>query len=146
MIVVVDTNIIFSAILSPKGTISDLLLNSKGIFEFYTPTFILEELEQHNEKLIKLSKFDSTHLDYLKLQIFKKIDLIDIENIAQNTWEKAYKLVMEIDQDDTPFVALSLELKSLLWTGDKKLSKGLVKKGVKWVMTTDDLNQLRNQF
>ncbi|MGY6741713.1 MAG: PIN domain-containing protein [Cecembia sp.] len=146
MIVVVDTNIIFSAILSPKGTISDLLLNSKGIFEFYTPTFIIEELDQNYDKLIKLSKFDSTNLDYLKLQIFKKIELIDVRNIAQPNWEQAFKLVMEIDEDDTPFVALSLELKSLLWTGDKKLSKGLIKKGVKWVMSSEGLKNLRKQF
>lgn len=146
MIVVVDTNIIFSAILSPKGTISDLLLNSKGVFEFYTPTFIIEELEQHHEKLIKLSRFNSEELNFLKLQIFRKVDLIDIENIPKQTWESAFNLVKDVDEDDTPFVALALELRSFLWTGDKKLSKGLVKKGIKWILTTNDIKDLRNQF
>ncbi len=40
MILVVDTNIVFSGILSPDGTISDLLLNSTDTFTFYAPSAI----------------------------------------------------------------------------------------------------------
>ena len=46
MIIVVDSNIIFSGILNAKGTISDLLLNSQHI-DFCSPSFLLEELENH---------------------------------------------------------------------------------------------------
>lgn len=56
MIVVVDTNIIFSALLNPNGKIGDLLLNSSESFEFFAPTFILNELNNHHDKLIRLSK------------------------------------------------------------------------------------------
>jgi len=38
-------------------------------------------------------------------------------------------LCKDIDESDTPFVALTIELKALLWTGDKKLKEGLKKKG-----------------
>lgn len=51
MIVVVDTNIIFSGILNPDGIIGNLLLNSQNIFHFYAPSFILEELEKHHLSL-----------------------------------------------------------------------------------------------
>ena len=34
-----------------------------------------------------------------------------------------------IDPADSPVVALTLELKGYLWTGDKKLQQGLEKKG-----------------
>jgi len=44
MNVVVDTNILFSAILSPKGKIHDLLLNSEREFNFYAPSFLIEEM------------------------------------------------------------------------------------------------------
>jgi len=37
-------------------------------------------------------------------------------------------LTKNVDEFDTPFVALSLELASPLWTGDKKLIKGLKQK------------------
>lgn len=46
MKIIVDTNIIFSRLLSPNGTISDLLLNSSRILEFYSPTNLLDELEK----------------------------------------------------------------------------------------------------
>jgi len=46
MKLVVDTNIIFSALLSPNGTLSDLILNSDNL-NFYSPTYVLEELEKH---------------------------------------------------------------------------------------------------
>ncbi|MGB1283352.1 MAG: hypothetical protein ACPG44_02700 [Polaribacter sp.] len=42
-----DTNIIFSGLLSQNGTISDLLLDSSEVFDFYSPTFVLEELKNH---------------------------------------------------------------------------------------------------
>ncbi|WP_413176102.1 PIN domain-containing protein [Anabaena azotica] len=34
-----------------------------------------------------------------------------------------------MDESDTPHVALTLELEGLLWTGDKKLKEGLIRKG-----------------
>ena len=45
MKIVVDTNIIFSGLLSSNGKISDLLLNSADIFDFYSPSYLLDELE-----------------------------------------------------------------------------------------------------
>jgi predicted nucleic acid-binding protein len=36
---------------------------------------------------------------------------------------------MDIDEKDSVFVALTLELDGLLWTSDKKLKNGLIKKG-----------------
>lgn len=55
MILVVDTNIVFSAILSPSSVIADILLNSSNSFKFYTPPILADELDRHNEKLKKIS-------------------------------------------------------------------------------------------
>jgi predicted nucleic acid-binding protein len=49
VILVVDTNIVFSGILSPEGTISDLLLNSTDSFSFYAPSAIIDELDKHRK-------------------------------------------------------------------------------------------------
>ena len=144
MKIVVDTNIIFSGLLSSDGTISDLLLNSSNKIDFYSPTFVLDELENHREKLLKLTGFSEKELDYLQLTIFKKVDLIDLESIRESTFEKAYELTKNIDQFDIPFVALALELESPLWTGDKKLKNGLSKKGIDWILTTDIITEIRN--
>lgn len=144
VIIVVDTNIVFSGILSPQGTICDLLLNSSSIFDFYAPMAILDELSIHHQKLLKLSGLLEKELDFLKWTIMKKIDLIDLESIRSVTWDEACALTQNVDEFDTPFIALSLELDSPLWTGDKKLYKGLKQKGVDWILNTDAIKQIRS--
>lgn len=119
MNIVVNTNIVFSGILSPNGTICDLLLNSENIFSFYAPTTILDELNIHRQKLLKLSGYLEGDLNFLTRTILKKIDLIDLESLNQSTWEKAVELTKNVDEFDSPFIALSLEMGSPLWTGDK---------------------------
>ena len=144
MKIVVDTNIIFSGLLSPSGIISDLLLNSSGEFEFYSPTFVLDELNNHRDKLLNLTGFSEKDLDFLQLTIFKKINLIDLDSIKESTFKKAHELTCDVDEFDIPFIALALELESPLWTGDKKLKKGLSKKGIDWLLTTKIVNEIRN--
>jgi len=145
VILVVDTNIVFSGILSPNGTICDLLLNSKDKFDFYAPTAILDELNAHHQKLLKLSRLSADDLNFLIRTIIKKIDLIDLESIQQQTWEKAVELTKNVDQFDAPFIALSLELGSPLWTGDKKLINGLNENGIDWILDTETVKQIRNE-
>ena len=53
-----------------------------------------------------------------------KEELVSLEN-----YEKAYNLFKDIDENDIPFVALSLEIDSYLLTGDEKLKKALRKRG-----------------
>jgi predicted nucleic acid-binding protein len=54
------------------------------------------------------------HLCLRRVNFFKE------DKIRKQHWEEAYQLCREIDKDDTLFVALTLELDGLLWTGDKK--------------------------
>ncbi len=145
MKIVVDTNILFSGLLSPKGTISDLLLNSSDTFDFYSPTFVLDELHNHKNKLLKLSGYSGKELDFLLRILFKKIDLIDLETIQQQTWKNAITLAENIDEFDAPFIALAMELDAAIWTGDKKLIKGLNKKGIDWILTTETIARIRNE-
>jgi predicted nucleic acid-binding protein len=142
--IVVDTNILFSGILNPNGSISDILLNSQEHFEFYAPTFVLEELENHHKKLMKISGLTESDIVFLKRQLFKHIELIDLENIHQSNWQESMELVKDIDEFDAPFIALSIELEAPLWTGDKKLVKGLSEKGVYRALTLSDMVLIRD--
>lgn len=144
MKIVVDTNIVFSGLLSPRGTISDLLLNSASTFDFYAPYYLLDELSNHRNKLLKLSGYSESEIDFLMRCLFKKIDFIELETISSYTWEKAMNLVNDVDEFDAPFIALALEMNAPLWTGDKKLFKGLYAKGVDWVLSTEYLIRERN--
>src|SRR5690606_231483 len=121
-------NIVFSGLLSPKGTISDLLLNSSDTFDFYSPTFVLDELHNHKNKLLKLATYSEKELDFLLRILFKKIDLIDLETIQQSTWENAITLAENIDEFDTPFIALAIELNAPLWDGRQEINQRLEQK------------------
>ena len=145
MIVVVDSNIVFSAIISPNGTISDLLLNSSGVFDFYSPTTILDEINNHTDKILKISGLSLSDFGFLKRVLFKKLELIDLEFISNKSWKTALELTKDVDEFDAPFVALSLELSAPLWTGDKKLRIGLENQSIDWVLDTAVIREFRNE-
>ena len=52
----------------------------------------------------------------------------------------------DVDETDTPFVALALELNIPLWSGDKKLVKGLKIKEFNKVLTTSDIKNICGSF
>ena len=139
MKVVVDTNIIFSAILNTEGTIADLLL-SDNPFDFYTPSYIWKELSKHEDKLLKILRLDSSEqLQELKFMTTQNIRFISEFQVKVEDWEKAHKLTIDIDFDDIAFIALTLHLNGILWTGDKKLRTGLARKGFDALINTQEL-------
>lgn len=139
MNIVVDTNIIFSSILNPNGLIADLLINSESKYRFYSPTFMLKELENHHQKMQSISGLSNEDIAFLKRIVLSNVNLIDVDYIKDDSWKLAKTLTQDIDRFDIPFVALCIELEVPLWTGDKKLTKGLLSKGVDWVLSTHDL-------
>lgn len=74
--------------------------------------------------------------------VLSTINFVSEEQISEQSWIKAFELTKDIDEDDTPFVALGIELNAKLWTGDKMLAKGLAKKGIDTIITTVDLKKL----
>lgn len=143
MIIVVDTNIVFSAILNTNSTIGDLILNSRNIFQFYSCNFLLGEIDNHWEKLQRFSKLNTTDLSESRYLILKNIFFISEHQIPVQYRISAYELVKDIDIKDLAFVALNEFQKSLLWTGDKVLIKGLKNNGYKNVITTRELIKLK---
>lgn len=73
MIIVVDTNIVFSAILNTNSTIGDLILNSRNIFQLQSCNFLLGEIDNHWEKLKRISKLNTSDLSESRYLILKNI-------------------------------------------------------------------------
>ena len=144
MRIVVDTNVVFSALVNSNSTIAEIIIGEGKLYRFYTSEYTLVELMKHHEKLKKASKLNDEDIDTAKYKIFRYIDLITLEIVPEKYWIKAEELVADIDLDDIAFVALSLYLKAYLWTGDKNLYDGLKSKGFIKVISTSDLIQLRN--
>lgn len=81
---------------------------------------------------------------FLKKLVLSKVTLADLDTISEESWMKAIQLVKQIDEFDAPFVALSLNMNSYLWSGDKKLKNGLKDLGYDKVIETDSLLEIRN--
>ena len=145
MKIVVDTNIIFSALLNSNGAIGTLLFYSDPQFEFYSCAHMQTEIRRHWPKLLKISKLTDADLNRAYEQVTLKIKFIQEELIPEAVWADAEALVMEIDPDDADFVALANYLRGSLWTGDKVLYQGLRALGFQHIFTTSDLLDLRRQ-
>jgi len=126
-VVVIDTNIIFSILLDKHSAIRDKFFERD--VKYYAPNFVFVEIFNNKEKLLKHSKLSDIELLELMYRIFQKISFVSEATISKDNKKKAFRLCKDIDEDDTPFVALALEFEAEIWSGDKKLNIGLKKKG-----------------
>lgn len=125
--VVIDTNLLFSALIPKASKIREILFESN--LKFYSPNILISEIYKHKDKLIKHSKLTESEFYLYFNGIIELIKFIPTDFIGLESRQKAYDLCHDVDIKDTPFLALSIELAIPLWTGDKKLKEGLRKKG-----------------
>ena len=139
MKIVVDTNIVVSAILNSTSRIGQILITSKSNFQFYSCVFLKTELIKHQNKLLKITKLSIEELEELQDLITKNITFIHEGLLPEKTIIAAEKLLIDVDLNDSVFVALTKNLKAKLWTGDKELIKGLKSKKIKEIITTGEI-------
>ena len=142
MKIIVDTNIVFSAILNSNSRIGKVLLNSKEHFQFFTCNYLRTEIQRHRNKLLKLTKLTEDQLSELEDLITQHITFIDERLIPQDLLIKTEIQLKAIDPDDTVFVALTKHLEGKLWTGDLQLYNGLKAKRFKNIILTSELSLL----
>lgn len=124
---VIDTNLVFSALIPKASQIRDILFESN--INFYSPNILISEIFKHKDKLLKSSKLTESEFDIYFNGIIERIKFIPTDFIGLDSRQKAYNLCFDVDIKDTPFVALSIDLAIPFWTGDKKLKEGLKQKG-----------------
>ena len=142
MKIIVDTNIVFSAILNSNSRIGKILLNSKEHFQFFTCNYLRTEIQRHRNKLLKLTKLTDDQLSELEDLITQHITFIDERLIPQDLLIKTEIQLKAIDPNDTVFVALTKHLEGKLWTGDLQLYNGLKAKRFKDIILTSELSLL----
>lgn len=142
MKIVIDTNCVFSAILNPANKIGQIIINGSKYFDFITINQLQLEIQSHTNKILNISSLQLNEFKLVYKSITSKIQFIDDELISEKSLNKAFELTKNIDLDDSPFVSLAIQLKSKLWTGDKKLLYGLKKKGFSQVISTEELFQV----
>jgi predicted nucleic acid-binding protein len=126
--VVVDTNILFSALVSRRSRIRETLLVEAGL-SFCCPRFIFSELFKHKERVVAATDLSEAELLDALNSLFAHMQFVDESTILVGDWVEARRLCSGIDEKDTPFVALAIHLNARLWTEDNELKTGLRARG-----------------
>lgn len=133
MILVVDTNIVIAAALRPSVT-QELIFNNS--FQLYTPEFILEEIEKHEDELLEKSGYARESFRLILSLLFSRITIVPADAYSQY---KKGVLIFSPDTNDWPFLALAKHLGAALWSNDSSLKRG---QDVIRVLATGDLLKL----
>lgn len=139
MRIVVDSNIVFSAILNSQGKIGQLIINGSKHFQFYTTGLLEKEIKTHKNKILTISGFSNEQFENIYQTITGRIKFVDEVLVSDKCISEAFDLVKDIDKNDTLFVALANHINAQLWTGDKKLAKGLKRKEYSKIISTNEL-------
>lgn len=137
MKIVLDSNIIFSALISGK----DLYIDIFKALQIYVPDFIFLEIAKYKARITRKTKIEKDFIYFVR-ELFSEITVIPGLAISKKSAESAYLLCRDIDPQDMPYLALSIELDFPLWTNDKKLIHGLAQKGYDKIITTDEIFKL----
>lgn len=125
--VIVDTNIVSSVLLKRQTSFMEVLLTASQ--KFYLCERGIVEIFNHKEKIVACSELTETEIAKLYHLLLTKVHVFKEELISIGNWRTAHELCKDVDETDTPFVALTFELDGLLWTGDKILKAALRQKG-----------------
>ena len=139
MKIIIDTNIIFSCLLNSNNEFSKIIFFPNENIDFYSCSFMLDEISKHWDKLKKYSKLDDKLLHAIYLKILSRINFINESFIPSEIWMESERNISNIDINDIDFVALTYYLKGSLWTSDKKLLKHLRKINFVDVISTSEL-------
>lgn len=126
--VIVDANIAFKALAANRGDLRDRLGPSASL-TFYSPRFLFVELFKHKERLSVAAKLNEDELLEALHTLVSRLEFVSEANVPLGTWMEAHRLCNDVDEKDTPYIALTLHLDGRFWTDDTTLKLGLRAKG-----------------
>lgn len=126
--VVVDANLAFKALAARRGDLRDRLKPATKL-QFFSPLFLFVELFKHKERLVRAARVAEDDLLEALHTLVNRLEFVAEANIMIGTWMEAHRLCHDVDEKDTPYVALTLHLDGRLWTDDAELKRGLRAKG-----------------
>ena len=142
MRIVVDTNIVFSAVLNTDSKIARIILQPRTKLNFYSTDQLFAEINEHKKKIQELTGYSDAELDRIITLITDRIRFINVRLIARSIYEESEILTHDVDIDDCEFVALTDHIKGKLWSGDKELRHGLAQKKWDKFVTTEELFEI----
>jgi len=126
--VVVDANIAFKALARQAGHLRSRLRPADRP-KLFGPRFLFVELFKHKERLALASRLTEDDLLAALHTLTNALEFVNEADIPIGTWMEAHRLCRDVDEKDTPYVALTLHLDGRLWTDDEELIEALRAKG-----------------
>lgn len=115
MKVVVDTNVIFSALIA-AGKTRDLILLED--LDLLIPEFFYNELRNNEKEIISKTSLTESEFSTLLNIFFEDVDVIPKAEFEDEI-SLAKDIMEDIDPDDVPFVALAMKKDVRIWSDDK---------------------------
>ncbi len=114
MKIVVDTNVIFSALIA-GGKTRDLILLED--LDLMIPEFFYNELKNNKKEIITKTGLTKSEFSTLLNILFEDIDVIPKDEFEDEI-PHAKDMMEDVDPDDVPFVALALKKDTGIWSDD----------------------------
>lgn len=109
--VIVDANIAFRCLHAGRGDLRARVGPGQSP-QFFSPRFLFVELFKHKERLAQAAKLTETELLEALYALVSRLEFINEANVPLGTWVEAYRLCKGIDEKDTAYVALTLQVTS----------------------------------
>lgn len=120
MLLVVDANVVFSALYSKSSTFDVFAVNRiYGLFEFVAPEYLFSEIENRLDKLLSKSKLPREEIEEILEFIKGEIEIIPSGEFIDAVPKATQMLGNHIK--DVPYVALALKLGCPIFSGEKRL-------------------------
>lgn len=136
MELVIDANVIFSALISTGGKTCDLLFSDE--ISLFAPEFLKEEFEKHKQEILLKSKLAEVDFELALSLIFSRIKIIPGSEFG--SFIQQAKEVCP-DPNDAEYFALALKQGCPIWSNDKELKN---QKNIKIYSTQELLEPLDN--
>lgn len=127
----------FHPFLIKDSKVTKFLLDSSN--EWYCCNYSFAELFKYKDRIEEMSQLSFDDIVALMRILLSKIRFIREEIIPPEIAVKAHSLCSDVDEKDTPIIALALFLKIPLITRDKKLINALKEKGFEDIIPLDSV-------
>jgi predicted nucleic acid-binding protein len=138
MIIVIDTNIIISAILNPQGVIGLRIIYPSDKVIFLAPEYVKKEIWKHKDRIKKIGNFTEPDFEEILFVLFGRINFYSEDIFSEYIKNHANGIMKDGDTKDIPFVSMALFFQVKIWTGDLKLKKYLVSRGMDICININD--------
>lgn len=119
-----DANVIFASLISGKENYERMFSDNK----FFVPDFALAEIQKYQPEILRKTKLTFEELKAYTLGIFDRLTVVPNLVVSTQSYLQAFHFCRDIDEKDTPYLALAIEFGIDLLTNDLELVEGLRRK------------------